>query len=667
MASGRSGPQWEIGRNRTVAVDVLPGQHREGAETVAGWLRSRSWAALGMAGWLRRSRPPRTCDHLGDSRRCPHRRPGPQPKSGGTSVAHEPVLIATIAVGLSLAFVLGMVARRLRLPSILGYLVAGVLIGPYTIGYVADAAVATELAEIGVILLMFGVGIHFSIRDLLAVGPVAIPGALGQSFLATVAGMLVGVALGWGWNGGLVLGLSISVASTVVLLRALIERNELDSPEGRVAVGWLIVEDLFTVVVLVLLPSIAPLIGGTDTHPSEFGPLGGLALALLGAAVFAGLMLILGTRVVPWVLDRVARERSRELFVLAVLTLALGVSYLGYQVFGVTLALGGFLAGAVVSESDLSHQAAADAQPLRDTFSVLFFVSVGMLVDPAWILRHPLEVAVISGLVIVVKWLAAYTIVLLLGYPQRIGVTVGAALSQVGEFSFILVTLGVSLGLVPDDALQVVVAAALVTITLNPFMFRTVDPITDRLERVPLLHRLSTRSAGAVESLDRSHPEHELRNHAVVCGHGRVGRLITSALDRRGFRYLVITDDRYETSRLRELGTPTLFGDAANPELLAHAQLGTARVLIVAMSDAYAARLVVDHVRQLAPRLSIVVRTHSEGDLDSYQEMGGVVRPVMGELEVAVQMTRYALTRFGVSMHEAEAVAQGLRSRVGRP
>ncbi|MBX3030863.1 MAG: cation:proton antiporter [Chloroflexi bacterium] len=558
-----------------------------------------------------------------------------------------------------------MVARRLRLPTLIGYLAAGVLIGPYTVGYVADGAIAIELAELGVVLLMFGTGIHFSIKDLLAVRGVAIPGAVGQSLLTTIFGTVVGVLLGWGIVGGLVLGLAISVASTVVLLRALIERGELDSVQGRVAVGWLIVEDLFTIVILVLLPSAAPLLTGAGGSLVE--ALQELVVALVLAGIFAAIMLVVGMRLVPRILDLVARERSRELFVLAVLTLAIGVSYLGYEVFGVSLALGGFLAGAVVSESDLSHQAAAEATPLRDTFSVLFFVSVGMMVDPGWIFQNPLPVLIVTAVVILVKFVAAYGVVLGLGYPSRIGITVAAALSQVGEFTFILVTLGVTLGLVPDDALQVVVAAALISITLNPLMFRLVDPLTRWAEGVPVLERLSHRSDRDVTTLDRSHPEEALRNHAIVCGHGRVGRLITSALERRGFTYAVITDDRHETTRLRAQGTVTLFGDAANPEILQHAHIDSARVLIVAISDAHAARLIVDRARQVAPRVPVVVRTHSEHERDVFVGMGGDTQAVLGELEVAVQMTRYVLTRFGVSMREAEAIAQGLRGRSGRP
>lgn len=577
---------------------------------------------------------------------------------------HTPVLIATIAIGLSLAFLLGMVVRRFRLPAILGYLVAGILIGPYTIGYVADAAVATELAELGVVLLMFGTGIHFSIRDLLAVRAVAIPGAIVQSLLTTVVGTVVGIMFGWGFVGGLVLGLAISVASTVVLLRAIIERGELDSIQGRVAVGWLIVEDIFTVIVLVLLPPLAPILTGAGG--SLLPALQDLAVAIVLAVIFAGIMLVAGTRLIPRILDLVARERSRELFVLAVLTLALGVSFVGYEVFGVSLALGGFLAGAVVSESDLSHQAAAEATPLRDTFSVLFFVSVGMLVDPGWVVTHLVPVLLVTAVVIGVKFAAAYGVVLGLGYPSRIGLTIGAALAQVGEFTFILVALGVTLALIPTEALQLVVAVALISITLNPLMFRLVDPLTRKAEERPALERLARRSDADVAALDRSHPEEQLRNHAIVCGHGRVGRLVTAALERRGFSYVVVTDDRHETVRLRDRGVTTLFGDAANAELLEHARISEARILIVAIRDEHSTRLIVERARELMPRLPMVVRTHNEQERDLFMDMGGDIQAVLGELEVAVQMTRYVLTRLGVSMREAEAVAQGLRGPTRR-
>ncbi len=466
---------------------------------------------------------------------------------------HTPALIATIAVGLSLAFLLGMAARRLHLPTLVGYLAAGVLIGPYTIGYVADAEVAAELAQLGIVLLMFGTGIHFSIKDLLAVRSVAIPGAIGHRLLTTIVGIGVGIALGWGFVGGLVLGLAISVASTVVLLRALIERGELDSVQGRVAVGWLIVEDIVTVIILVLLPSAAPILTGVGGSFLE--ALGDLAYALLQASIFAAIMLFAGMRLAPRILDLVARERSRELFVLAVLALALGVSYLGYQVFGVSLALGGFLAGAVVSESDLSHQAAAEAQPLRDSFSVLFFVSVGMLVDPGWIITHPLPVLLVTAVVIGVKSVAAYGVVAGLGYPSRVGVTVGAALSQVGEFTFILVGLGVTLGRCHR-------------MRSRSWSRRRSSPSasTRSCSARRSGHAVGGRCAAAAapqpsrrrrhRGAGPPHPEEQLRNHAIVCGHGRVGRLVTSAIERRGFGYVVLTDDRHETARLRSVARP---------------------------------------------------------------------------------------------------------------
>lgn len=582
-------------------------------------------------------------------------------------MSHEPALIAPIAVGLSLAFILGLIARRLRLPSLVGYLAAGVVIGPHTTGYVVDARVATQLAEIGVILLMFGAGLHFSLKDLVAVGPVAVPGAALQILVVTLFGAMAGVALGWGLVGGVVLGVSLSVASTVVLLRAIIERGELDTATGRVAVGWLILEDILTVVVLVLLPSIAVLAGGTGAGgPTEHGPLVDLAVALAGATIFVVAVLLGGPRFVPWLLEVVARERSRELFTLAVVALALGVAYAGSEVFGVSVALGGFLAGTVVRGSDMSHQAAADALPLRDAFTVLYFVSVGLLVDPAWVAANPVTVLAIVAVVIVVKGISAGAAVLALGHSSRMALTIAAGRTQIGEFTFILVTLAVALGLLPDDALQAVIAAALVSITLNPFIFRTVDPLVRRLDAIASLQRLGDRYARDVRRFDRVHPEAGMRNHAVVCGHGRVGRLVTSALDRRGFSYVVITDDRQETVRLRERGTPALFGDASNPDLLVLARLAAARVLIVAVSDVHVAGLIVGRARTLVPRVSIVVRTHGEAQRDEFQEIPGV-QPVMGEVEVAVQMSRYALMRFGVSIHEAEAVAQGLRGRIRPP
>jgi CPA2 family monovalent cation:H+ antiporter-2 len=579
---------------------------------------------------------------------------------------HEPVLISTIAIGLTAAFVGGLLAQRLKLPTIVGYIVAGVLLGPFTPGLTADAGIATELAELGIILLMFGVGIHFSLADLLAVKRIAVPGALAQIAVITILGVVLGVVLGWGIGGGLVLGLAASVASTVVLLRALGDRGELDTPQGQVAIGWLIVQDLATVVVLVLLPTIAPIFGGVAPERSAatelLGPLGDLLFALAKTVVFAALMLVAGARLVPWLLHLVAREGSRELFTLAVLAIALGIAYVSSAVFGVSFALGAFLAGAVVSESDMSHQAAADALPLRDAFAVLFFVSVGMLVDPSYLVAQPLAILAFLAVIVLVQPLVAFVIVAVFGRPLRTGLTVAAGLGQIGEFSFILGSLGLTLGLLPSNGFQLIVAGALLSIAINPFLFRAVDPLERRLRDVRWLAALRARRAGDLATLPPETSE-LLRLHAILCGYGRVGRLIGPALERRGFRYVVIAELRDEVDSLRARGIPAIYGDAANPEVLQHAGVDHARLLIVASPDAHETRLIVERARAAQPDLDVVVRTHSDHEAAYLRALGPRVQTVHGERELAVQMARYALRRFGVSATEAEAIAQGLRAR----
>jgi CPA2 family monovalent cation:H+ antiporter-2 len=580
---------------------------------------------------------------------------------------HEPVLIATIAIGLVAAFIGGLVAKRLRLPTIVGYIVAGVVIGPFTPGLNADRAVAAELAEIGIILLMFGVGIEFSIKDLMAVRGIAIPGALGQTLVATLLGIALGNALGWGLGGGLVLGLAVSVASTVVLLRALADRNELDTPQGRIAIGWLIVEDLLTVVVLVLLPTLAPLLGGVESTSLAadlgLGPIGSLTLALGKAAIFAVLMIVAGARLVPWLLTFVARQGSRELFTLAVLAIALGIAFVSSAVFGVSFALGAFLAGAVVGESDMSHQAAADALPLRDAFAVLFFVSVGMLLDPAYLVAHPLPIIAVLLVIVASKAVLKFALVTLFGYPVRVGLTVGAGLAQIGEFSFILGTVGLSLGLLPPDGFQLIVAGALLSITINPFLFDAIAPLEARLRDDPRLNRLGERRAGDLARLTRELDETELRGHAILCGFGRVGRMIGPALDRRGFRYVVITLQRHEVEQLRAKGIPAIYGDASNEEALARASIGTARLVIVASSDPHTSLLIVERSLAANPGVDLVVRTHSDAQASRLRAISPKVRAIHGERELGVQMARYSLRRFGVPATEAEAIAQGLRNR----
>src|SRR5262245_43815790 len=495
--------------------------------------------------------------------------PAPTRRSG-QAMDHDPVPITTIAVGLMAAFVGGFVAKRLGFPAIVGYILAGVVIGPFTPGVAADPTIASELAEIGIILLMFGVGIEFSIRDLLAVRNIAVPGAIGQIVVATILGLLLGFPLGWELGGGIVLGLSLSVASTVVLLRVITDRGELDTPQGRIAVGWLIVEDLVTVVILVLLPTVAPLLGGNGGATADgVHRFIDVSAALGKAAPFAVVMVVAGAPLVPRLLAVVANEGSKELFRLAVLAVALGLAWFASEVFGVSFALGAFRAGAVVSESDTSHQALADALPLRDAFAVLFFVSIGMLLDPATLAAMPLAVAAVVAVSVVGKGLFKFAVVLVYGYPIRVALSVGAGLAQIGEFSFILATVGVSLALLPADGFQLIVAGALLSIALTPFLFRLIDPIEARLADSRVMgHWLRIRAAdlatlpGAGAATPRGgtaahagEPDgRPLRLHAILCGYGRVGAMVGRALERRGFTFVVISTQRHEIEQLRARG-----------------------------------------------------------------------------------------------------------------
>lgn len=406
---------------------------------------------------------------------------------------HEVELIATIAIGFALAFAFGFVAIRLGLPPLVGYLIAGVCIGPSTPGFVADREIAGQLAEIGVILLMFGVGLHFSVADLMAVRRIAVPGAIGQIIIATAIGVSMTTLWDWDFGAGLVLGLSLSVASTVVLLRALEERNALETPNGRIAIGWLIVEDLAMVVALVLLPAFAEAFGGRAADAVHAPPRHGLA-AILGitfakVAAFLAILLLIGPRVLPWMLKQVARTGSRELFTLCVLAVAVGVAFGAAELFGVSFALGAFFAGMVLHESDLSQKAATSSLPLQDAFAVLFFVSVGMLFDPSILVREPLMVAAVLLLIVIGKSLVALGIVLALGYPLSTALTVSASLAQIGEFSFILAGLGITYDLMEKEGLNLVLAGALFSITLNPLTFAAVDRLIRRVQSNPQLKR----------------------------------------------------------------------------------------------------------------------------------------------------------------------------------
>ena len=572
-------------------------------------------------------------------------------------------LIATITIALAAAFLGGFVATKLRLPPIVGYLAAGVAVGPFTPGFAADPEIARELADVGVILLMFGVGIHFSLRDLWAVRWLVVPGALAQIVVATAVTAAVVPLWGWTYAQGVVFGLAVSVSSTVVLIRALTDRGILESADGKIAVGWVVVEDLAFVVVLVLLPSLAPALGAAgggavgDAIPA-------LALTIAKVAVFGALMVVVGTRVIPWLLGQVARTGQRELFTLAVLVVALGVAVVAAVAFEVSIALGAFLAGVAISESDLSYQAAADALPLRDAFAVLFFVSVGMLFDPSYVVREPVLVVAVVVLVVARKWIVSAAIVLVAGYPLRTSLLVGAGLAQIGEFSFVLSQLDRGIGILPPAAHDLIIATAIITITINPLLFGIADRASERARGLRALQRFEAFRAGAVARLDTKDVA-ELARHAVVCGHGRVGSLVTRALLRRNMDVIVVEQDRVIVEGLRASGIPAVYGDAGHPLVLERVHLDRAILLVVALRDPQTSRRVVEYARGRSERIGIVARAHSRESAD-YLRAAGANEVVLGEEELAIEMTNYAMHRLGVSPQEIALIGRGLRSREGR-
>jgi CPA2 family monovalent cation:H+ antiporter-2 len=576
---------------------------------------------------------------------------------------HDTTLISTIAAGLGFAFAFGFVAQRLGMPPLVGYLVAGIAVGPFSPGFTADASLAGQLAEIGVILLMFGVGLHFSLGDLLAVRRIAVPGAIGQITVATVLGALLVHGWGWSWGQGLVFGLALSVASTVVLLRALEQQGILDTADGRIAVGWLIVEDLVTVLALVLLPALAVSLGGTAGESSG-GLVATLAITLGKVLAFLAIMLLVGRRAVPWLLERVARSGSRELFTLAVLAIALGVAVGAAALFDVSFALGAFFAGVVINESDLSHQAASEALPLQDAFAVLFFVSVGMLFDPNILLRQPLQVVAALAIVMFGKSLAAFVIVLAFRYPLRTALTVSGSLAQIGEFSFILASLGLSLGLLAEESQSLIVAVALLSITLNPLMFAAVRPVDRWLRAHPRLLAALERDDDSRDLGLIPEAQDHLRDHAILVGYGRVGGTVGAALTQSRIPYVAIERDRRIVEALRKAGIAAISGDATRHGILGLAHPERARLMVVATPDPYQAREVITLGRKANPTLDIVVRTHSVAE-ERYFEKLGVGRVVMGERELALGMAHYALLSLGRSDDEADEAVSQLRAAAG--
>jgi CPA2 family monovalent cation:H+ antiporter-2 len=548
---------------------------------------------------------------------------------------HVPPLVSTLAIGLVLAFALGVLVHRFKLPPLVGYLLAGILIGPFTPGYVADQNIANQLAEVGVILLMFGVGLHFSLDDLLSVRAIAIPGALAQGLIATPLGILVGLWLGWTLGAGLVFGVALSVASTVVLLRLLQERRLVETERGRITVGWLIVQDLAMVIVLVLLPALAGMFRGVEATPDMGEVLLSITIVLGKFAIFVAIMLLVGKRLIPAVLHYVAHTGSRELFRLAVLAIALGVAYVAAELFGISLALGAFFAGMMLSESRLSQQAATESLPLRDAFAVLFFVSVGMLFNPGIMLDAPLALIATVLIILLAKTVAAYLVVRLFGHSPATALTIATSLAQIGEFSFILAGLALSLKVLPEQGRDLILAGAIITILINPLLFAALDVILARRDK----KSEAAREAEEQEAMPTREPIRPttLKDHVVLIGHGRVGSFISGVLRERGMPVFVIEDDEDAVADLRSAGIEALSGNAADPEVIAAANLGHSRCLLVAIPDAFEGGQVVQQARAINSALPIIARAHSEAEIAHLMKHGATL-VVMGEHEIAKAM-----------------------------
>ncbi len=543
---------------------------------------------------------------------------------------HNTPLISTIVVALALAWAFGALAHRLKAPPLVGYLLAGIAIGPFTPGFVADQGLANELSEIGVILLMFGVGLHFSLDDLLSVKAIAIPGAVVQIAFATALGMSFAWWLDWPIGAGIVFGLALSVASTVVLLRAMQERRLIETERGRIAVGWLIVEDLAMVLALVLLPALAPVFKGEGASLSALAwP---VVITLGKVAAFVAVMLIVGKRVIPWVLHAMAHTGSRELFRLSVLVIALGAAYWSAALFGVSFALGAFFAGMILSESELSQRAAQETLPLRDAFAVLFFAAVGMLFDPMIVVTAPLALIVTTIIIVIGKSLAAFVIVRLFGHSNSTALTISASLAQIGEFSFILASLGVSLALLPKEGSDLILAGAIFSILINPLLFAGLDWFLAKPKAVTAGVQPATETATR-EPI----PATKLSDHVVLVGHGRVGSVISPGLIETKTPLLIIENDSAAVDKLKAQGIETISGNACDPDVIAAANLAAARGLLVSVPDAFESGQIVEQARRISPQLRILARSHSEEETQHLMRHGATL-VVMGEREIGKAM-----------------------------
>ena len=541
---------------------------------------------------------------------------------------HHTPLIGTIVAGLVVAFVMGAIAHRLKLSPLVGYLVAGIMVGPFTPGFVANASLANELAEIGVILLMFGVGLHFSLRDLLSVKNIAVPGAIGQIAVATLMGMGLAHVMGWPLLGGLVFGLALSVASTVVLLRALQGADLLETRRGRIAVGWLIVEDLVMVLALVLLPALAGVMNNADASGGAAALLAPLLGTLLKVAGFVALMLVVGRRVIPWALHWVVHSGSRELFRLAVLAIALGVAFGAAVAFDVSFALGAFFAGMILGETPLSRRATEETLPLRDAFAVLFFVSVGMLFNPAVLVEQPLPLLVTVAIIIVGKSIAAFAIVRAFGHPGDTALTIAASLAQIGEFSFILASLGTGLGVLPAEARDLILAGAIVSIFLNPLIFSLIvrGHKQEEVEEEAQAERAKAKASIGPRI-----------GHVILVGYGRVGKLIADRLAEKGAHFVVVEADADRAEEAEEAGLTVVRGSALEDRHLRAAGIIEARRLLIAVPEGFEGGAIHEHARHLNPDLQVIARAHSDAEVKHLEGLG-VPHVVMGERELAARM-----------------------------
>ncbi len=561
---------------------------------------------------------------------------------------HALPLLVQMTIALGAAFCGGLIARRFRLPPIVGYLLAGVAIGPFTPGFNGDVQTISQLAELGVIFLLFGVGLHFSLRDLWAVKKIAIPGALGQMVLATAAGFALMRLWGWSVAASVVLGLAISIASTVVLLRGLMDHGLLNTRHGQVAVGWLVLEDLATVLILVLLPVLSPADQGRLWQTAS--------LALVKTGIFAGLMLLIGARLIPWLLLRIAHTRSRELFIVAVVVIALGIALLAAELFGVSLALGAFLAGVVISESAISHQVGAEVLPFRETFAILFFVSIGMLVNPRYVFSHVDQVLELTALIVLGKPLLTLLLGLLLPASARTILVVAAGLSQIGEFSFIIGQEAIALGLLTQDQYSLILTGALLSILFNPLLFHAMFPVETLLRRWPWLWRHLDKH-GPVPAP----PSEALSDHVVLVGYGRVGQHLVTVLKHLNMPQLVVDIDVERVQKLEQQGIPTLLGDAANSEVLTHTHLERARALVVTVSEEATTELVVATAHDLASEVPVIARASTEMGVRRLSALGAqeVIHP---ELEGGLAIVRQALVRLGFPEREVDQYAEAVRS-----